>query len=128
MSSKTINIRGKKEIIDPFYRYKMEKVNITKEKTKIVFTNIDKIAKELDRTSQEIVSFLKKFFGTSFTYSDGKANTTKQLSQEELQNAIYEFIEINILCRKCNNPETEIVEEKNKKIMRCKACNNLEKI
>jgi|LakMenE18May11ns_1017448.scaffolds.fasta_scaffold9935445_3 translation initiation factor 2 beta subunit (eIF-2beta)/eIF-5 len=128
MSSKTINIRGKKEIIDPFYRYKMGKVIITKEKTKIIFTNIDKIAKELDRTSQEIVSFLKKFFGTSFTYSDGKANTTKQLSQEELQNAIYEFIEINILCRKCSNPETEIVEEKNKKIMRCKACNNLENI
>lgn len=125
MSKNYINIRGKKEITDPFYRYKMNKVNTIKEKTKIIFTNIDQIAKDIDRNSADIITYLKKYFGTSFNYSDGKAQTTKQLTVDELQNAIYEFIEANVLCKKCSNPETQILEEKNKTIMRCKACSNL---
>ena len=76
-----INIRGKYDIVDDHYRYKMEKINITYQNNKgvtVIFNNIDAIAIALDRTPTEIIKFLKSYFGTSFVYKNNTASTTKK--------------------------------------------------
>lgn len=118
-----INVRGTTEISDPHYRYRMEAVEITKQGVKFAFTNIDSICTSLSREPNQLVSFFKKYFGSAFEYKNSVATTTKKdLSKNELQNAVFKYIEDFVLCKKCRNPETEYVKEKKKTLLCCKAC------
>lgn len=124
MSSKSmINIRGNTDNSDPFYRYKMESVSLSNQGVKTAFMNIDSICLSLKRDRNDIIKFLRKHFGSAFEYKNNCLLTTKKdMSRDDLQNAIYKYIEENVLCKKCKNPETEVVKEKKKDIQRCKAC------
>jgi translation initiation factor 5 len=120
---KQINIRGLQDIIDITYRYKMEEVIIVNQGAKIAFTNIDNICKSLARDVSELIKFLRRYYGSSFDYKNNIATTYKNdLTKISLQTAIYKFIEDNILCKKCKNPETILVQNKKKIQMICKAC------
>lgn len=124
-----INVRGLNPILDPFYRYKMDPVEISKQGVKFVFVNINNICTSLLRDPNHLVSFLKKHFGSAFDYKNNIAITTKKdLSKEELQNAIFKYIEENVLCKKCKNPETEYIKYKKKVSMCCKACSHKENL
>lgn len=120
-----INIRGKDDNIDPFYRYKMEKVKIVKEGKNTIFENLKQVSQDLNRDPKDILNFLKKINGISFTYDSksGKGTTSKALVQTDLQNQIYDYIEIYVLCPKCKNPETLLNDDK--KIKQCNACGYL---
>lgn len=86
---------------DPFYRYKMDAVELIKNKNKYIFTNIDVIAFQLHREPNHIISFLKKTFGVSFDYKNNVAITSKKdLTLIELQQAIYKYIDLFVLCKK----------------------------
>jgi translation initiation factor 2 beta subunit (eIF-2beta)/eIF-5 len=101
----------------------MESVIITKQGTKLSFQNIDKISESLSRDPRDIVSFLKKHFATSFDYKIGVATTTKKdLTKPMLQNAVYQYIEDFILCKKCKLPETFVFTDKKKISIVCNAC------
>jgi translation initiation factor 2 beta subunit (eIF-2beta)/eIF-5 len=118
-----INIRGSTDNPDPFYRYKMESVSLSSQGVKTAFMNIDSICLSLKRDRNDIIKFLRKYFGSAFEYKNNCLLTTKKdMSKDDLQNAIYKYIEENVLCKKCRNPETEVVKEKKKDIKRCKAC------
>jgi len=118
-----INVRGTEQNDDPFYRYKMEEVMICNQGAKIAFSNINSICTALHRTPAEILKFLKKYFGSQFEYKNEMAFTTKKdLTQELLQTAIYAFIQTDVLCGQCGNPETEYVTEKKQTYRMCKAC------
>jgi translation initiation factor 2 beta subunit (eIF-2beta)/eIF-5 len=120
---KLINIRGIVAFDDPFYRYRMEEVVIIKRGAKNAFINIVCISASLERDTSAIISFLKKLYGAQFEFKDGVALTTKNdLTKEMLQSAIYQYIEENVLCRTCKNPETNYVKEKKKILLVCKAC------
>jgi translation initiation factor 2 beta subunit (eIF-2beta)/eIF-5 len=118
-----INIRGLVELDDPFYRYRMEEVVVIKRGAKNAFMNIISISASLERDVSAIISFLKKLYGAQFEFKDGVALTTKNdLTKEMLQNAIYQYIDENVLCRTCKNPETNYIKEKKKILLVCKAC------
>jgi translation initiation factor 2 beta subunit (eIF-2beta)/eIF-5 len=123
-----INVRGEKDVSDPHYRYRMEAVVITSQGQKIFFSNIDSVCKSLERTPQQIIQFLKKHFGSSFDYKNNVASTTKDITKEELQNAVFKFIENYVLCKKCGNPETLHNKSKDGNYLICKACSYHTKI
>ncbi len=118
-----INIRGAKDVDDPLYRYKMEKLAVTKLKTKTELSNIPTVSKDLSRDSHMIIEFFKKKFGVNFTNKEDKYTTTKSLTYEELDSALREFIEYFILCPQCRLPETIYTfDEKDNFCMTCKCC------
>lgn len=121
--TKLINVRGLKEIDDPFYRYKMEPINIINQRNTDSITNIGTIAKSLNRSPDMIVDYMKKRLSIAMKY-DKKTFTieVKSITIERAQIAIYEFIEKYVLCQKCRNPETELSE--NQKSFVCKACSH----
>lgn len=123
MSKTLINIRGLKNQEDPNYRYKMEKVELVKQGSFFSITNICEISNALNRDPQQLVSFLKKFFGSAFTYKNGVVKCTKaDLTYSLLQDALYQFIENNVLCKICCLPETILTAEKKKTFIVCQAC------
>ena len=118
-----VNIRGLVPNDDPFYRYKMEQVNLKSQGVKFVFDNIDSICVSIGREPSQLVQYMRKKFGSSFDYKNGEASTTKKdITQLIMQDIIYAFIEENVLCKQCKNPETEIIKEKKKTFSVCKAC------
>jgi translation initiation factor 5 len=103
----------------------MEKVKIGKEGKNTIFENLKQIGQDLNRDPKDILNFLKKTNGISFTYEmkTGKGTTSKGLTYVELQNQIYDYIELYVLCPKCKNPETLLNGDK--KIKQCNACGYL---
>jgi translation initiation factor 2 beta subunit (eIF-2beta)/eIF-5 len=64
---------------------------------------------------------MKRPLAASVKYDDdnGLAKMTKEVSELEIQRLIYSYIEAEIICKKCGNPET--VEDK-KGRLKCRAC------
>lgn len=122
--SKKINIRGLTDNSgDIFYRYKMEKLICIDQKGKTVVNNIDNIAKAIDRDPKNIANHFKKRLGTAMVYKDSKITISKTVTVNELEQLLFEFIEYNVLCPVCKNPETIVtINKKNKQEMTCKAC------
>jgi|SaaInlStandDraft_6_1057023.scaffolds.fasta_scaffold13441_2 translation initiation factor 2 beta subunit (eIF-2beta)/eIF-5 len=122
-SGNKINIRGKDAVDDPYYRYKMDKVKLEKHGHKLALVNLNEIARELERDPSHITSYLAKMFGTPFICKNDVILTNKKdLTENELQEAIFKYIESNVLCEKCKNPETVYVKAAKKIFLTCKAC------
>lgn len=116
-------IRGKTEINDNSYRYKMEKLNLQKERTRTCITNLPKIALELKIPSHDlIVAFIKKKLSIAITEKDGKIYITNDIDKQLILNTLYEFIEYFVLCKKCHLPELEYSMLKNKVKTDCNSC------
>ncbi len=117
-------IRGKTEINDPFYRYKMTKLSFKKEKTKTLILNLDKIATEIKVDFKFMISFLKNKLATAIKLDNTDTNHIKVIISNQVdinlvQTSLYEFIEIYVLCPKCKLPEV-IMEDK--LYLNCDAC------
>lgn len=143
MANSKINIRGFENIVDFSYRYKMAPVNTVSQKGKLVITNIKDISHDLttqhtvsnafDVAQQDkckmLIEFLKKRFSTPIKCDKLLTKVElKGVSQDEIQNAVYEFIEYFIICPSCKNPETALSKEKTYIYMSCHACSHHAKI
>lgn len=119
--------------LDPFARYWRYQIIISSGKgntTKI--ENLSSIAHQLGRDPDIIANFLKKELGTSVKKIAGDKNGSKssrsnqeqkysiggQFSVDQLEDLLEKFIDREILCQQCGNPETS-VENGSK---RCRAC------
>ncbi len=112
-----MNINGDNN--DPFYRYKMPIINIQvlpNNTTHII--NINEISKSLNRNSSDIISFMKKELksGGSKNFLSGT------WSKNKLIEILKKYINENVLCSNCGNPETEYIIKKKNKMLACKAC------
>lgn len=122
-------IRGKTEINDPSYRYKMHKINFQKENTRTCITNLDTITTDIKiPDSNMIITFLKKKLSISVIKDKiGRDIITNDVDTKNIQNALYEFIEYFVLCKRCRLPELDYVYEKNL-CVRCRGCGHVDSI
>ena len=102
---------------DVFYRYKMPTVRTQVKGNGTIILNIDQIALALDRSPVTIMSFIGKRLGTASSKNEFRGVFTASQIKRYLQ----EYIEVNVLCGKCENPET-IVTPKGRQ---CKACGHI---
>lgn len=122
-------IRGKHEIIDPSYRYKMHKVIFQKEKTKTCITNLDKIADDIKIPDQDlIVSYLKKRLAIAITGKNDRVIITNEVDTKAIQSAIYEFIEYFALCKHCRLPELTYSLERKHLSVYCRSCGKVDSV
>ena len=145
----TINIR--RDVADPFYRYKMERIQSKIEGKgngiKSVIVNLSSIAHSLSRdpACKSLFSFFPlhflchlqtnfdvdvvKFFGfelgaqVTATPSDDRYIINGAHDASKLQDSLDGFINKFVLCGKCKNPETDLIVNRDGRIVRdCKAC------
>lgn len=103
---------------DPFARYKRHKIIVKHEGKKTILLNLDQLSKDLDRDEKTIGSFLAKSLGTRFKLNSKlkKSILSGNFNSEQIDDLIQKFVEIDILCKTCGNPETDASTKK------CKAC------
>jgi translation initiation factor 5 len=122
----TINIRS--DVKDPFYRYKMEKLQSKIEGKgngiKTVIVNLSSVAASLARPG----AFVIKYFGfelgaqTNTNPADDRWIINGAHEASKLQDYLDGFINRFVLCKKCKNPETDVVIKDGRILLDCKAC------
>ena len=108
-----MNIQGNEPIHDPNYRYRMPPLVAKKEGggngKRTVLVNLQAVAQALDRPSEEILRFLSVEMSCSSKTSKDGALELRGWPESfscDLQQAIFKYIELFVLCPSCRNPET----------------------
>lgn len=117
-----------RNIQDPFYRYKMPKINSRQagqgNGCYTFLDNISDVSNSINTPNQILFSYITNSLGTS--YNEKKQTITGHYTDEEITNCIYDYIDSFVLCKKCTIPEIIINIEgtkKKKKInCKCSAC------
>lgn len=112
---------------DPFYRYKMPRVQIKGEGNgngiKTVIVNVEEISQRLNRDVNHPMKFFAYELAATAKYKDDKWILTGSFTQERVQAALYDFIKKFVLCKSCRNPETIVQVDESKMVwLNCKAC------
>ncbi|VDO26852.1 unnamed protein product [Brugia timori] len=123
-----ININ--RNVLDPFYRYKMPRLQAKVEGKgngiKTVIANMTEIAKALERPP----TYPTKYFGcelgaqTNFDMKNERFIVNGEHDAAKLQDILDGFIRKFVLCAACENPETTLVVKKGQIHSKCKACGN----
>jgi translation initiation factor 5 len=122
----TINIRS--DVKDPFYRYKMEKLQSKIEGKgngiKTVIVNLSSVAQSLARPGAYVIKFFGFELGaqTNTNPADDRWIINGAHEASKLQDYLDGFINKFVLCKKCKNPETDVVIKDGRILLDCKAC------
>ncbi|PBP18682.1 eukaryotic translation initiation factor 5 [Diplocarpon rosae] len=122
----TINIRS--DVKDPFYRYKMEKLQSKIEGKgngiKTVIVNLSSVANSLARPGGYVIKYFGFELGaqTNSNPTDDRWIINGAHEASKLQDYLDGFINKFVLCKKCKNPETEVVIKDGHIVLDCKAC------
>ncbi|KAL4910334.1 hypothetical protein BDW74DRAFT_50894 [Aspergillus multicolor] len=126
MAPNNINIR--RDVSDPFYRYKMEplhsKIEGKGNGIKTVIVNLNSVAGSLSRPPAYVI----KYFGFELgAQANAKPTDDRWIingahDAKKLQDYLDGFISKFVLCKKCKNPETDVIIKDEKIILDCKAC------
>ncbi|GAM88864.1 hypothetical protein ANO11243_068980 [Dothideomycetidae sp. 11243] len=122
------NINIRRDVADPFYRYKMERLQSKIEGKgngiKTVIVNLSNVADQLARPP----SYVIKYFGfelgaqTNIDPKDDRWIINGAHEASKLQDYLDGFISRFVLCRDCKNPETVVNIKDGHIILDCKAC------
>ncbi|KAG7144330.1 Eukaryotic translation initiation factor 5 like protein [Verticillium longisporum] len=121
-----VNVR--RDVADQFYRYKMERLQTKIEGKgngiKTVIVNLTSVAQSLARPG----AYLIKYFGfelgaqTNIDPADDRCIINGAHDGPKLQDHLDGFISKFVLCKKCKNPETDVIIKDDHIILDCKAC------
>ena len=105
-------------------RYQMAGLELKFERRKTVITNLNVIAKSLDKPPHILLAHFSQSFGCGTVKKNG---LNGHYSVNELRVALYKFIELYVLCKACDNPETVVYASKTKRAVNivCKACGHI---
>uniref|UniRef100_A0A0N4Z3H6 Eukaryotic translation initiation factor 5 n=1 Tax=Parastrongyloides trichosuri TaxID=131310 RepID=A0A0N4Z3H6_PARTI len=122
------NVNVNRNVVDPYYRYKMPKLQAKVEGKgngiKTVIANMVEIAKALERPPM----YPTKYFGcelgaqTNFDTKNDRYIVNGDHDATKLQNLLDGFIRKFVLCANCDNPETTYSIKRNTIYAKCKAC------
>ena len=122
----TVNIR--RDVSDPFYRYKMEKLQSKIEGKgngiKTVVVNLSSVAQSLARPGAYVIKYFGFELGaqTNTNPADDRWIINGAHEASKLQDYLDGFITKFVLCKKCKNPETDVVIKDGRILLDCKAC------
>lgn len=122
----TVNIR--RDVSDPFYRYKMERLQSKIEGKgngiKTVIVNLSSVAQSLARPGAYVIKYFGFELGaqTNTNPADDRWIINGAHEASKLQDYLDGFIAKFVLCKKCKNPETEVVIKDGRILLDCKAC------
>ncbi|OHS97980.1 hypothetical protein TRFO_09133 [Tritrichomonas foetus] len=107
------------------YRYMMPRVSIRHSGNITTITNISEIAKEIGRSASCLRQWLMALLGLTTRIDPKNANDLQIKGHHEassIQDSIYEFINVFVICPCCGNPETTMFVQNSELNLQCRAC------
>ncbi|GIZ45459.1 hypothetical protein CKM354_000862500 [Cercospora kikuchii] len=127
----TVNIR--RDVADPFYRYKMERIQSKVEGKgngiKTVIVNLSQVAHQLARPPNYVIKYFGFELGaqTNIDPKDDRWIINGAHEAGKLQDYLDGFINKFVLCKECKNPETVVNIKDGEILFDCKACGKISK-
>ncbi|KAJ4116249.1 eukaryotic translation initiation factor 5 [Fusarium equiseti] len=121
-----VNVR--RDVSDAFYRYKMERLQTKIEGKgngiKTVVVNLSSVAASLARPGAYVIKYFGFELGaqTNIDPKDDRWIINGAHDAPKLQDHLDGFINKFVLCKKCKNPETDVVIKDDHILLDCKAC------
>lgn len=118
----------RRDVADPFYRYKMERIVSKIEGKgngiKTVVANLPSVAQSLARPPAYVIKYFGLELGaqTKLNPKDDRWIINGAHQSDKLQESLDGFINKFVLCKDCKNPETEINIKDGRILLDCKAC------
>ena len=113
-------------ITDAYYRYQMEVVKCKhkRRRNKTAITNLSRIAKDLNRSPEEVIKYLGHALSSLGSYSSKSCEylINGNHSQQVVQEKVQEYCEQFVNCGLCSNPETEYKIKRESIFLDCAAC------
>ena len=103
-------------------RFEIPKVKGHHEGTRTILTNFLQLTISLRREPEHLMKFLNKELASSSEISGERLIMSRKLPSKEINEKVERYVKLFVLCPKCKKPDTELVNEKGKIIMRCLAC------
>jgi translation initiation factor 5 len=128
----TVNIR--RDVTDPFYRYKMERIQSKIEGKgngiKTVIVNLSSVAGSLARPPAHVIKYFGFELGaqTNTSPNDDRWIINGAHDASKLQDYLDGFISKFVLCKKCKNPETDVHIKDGNITLDCKACGKISEV
>ncbi|KAK4934323.1 eukaryotic translation initiation factor 5 [Elasticomyces elasticus] len=125
----TVNIR--RDVTDPFYRYKMERLQSKIEGKgngiKTVVANLPSVAQSLARPPAYIIKYFGFELGaqTNTNPKDDRWIINGAHQADKLQESLDGFFSRFVLCKDCKNPETVVNIKDGRILLDCKACGQI---
>lgn len=127
------NINIRRDVTDPFYRYKMERIQSKVEGKgngiKTVVVNLSNVAHQLARPPAYVIKYFGFELGaqTNIDPKDDRWIINGEHQASKLQDYLDGFISRFVLCKNCKNPETVINIKDGDILLDCKACGQITK-
>lgn len=110
MSTSMINISNGSN--DPFYRYKMPRIQVKHEGkgngVKTVLKNLREIGKSLKRDANDLLQYIAAELSVCSLLRKDDFIVNGTFKEETIQEIINRFITSHVLCDVCENPETTL--------------------
>ncbi|KAF2768137.1 putative eukaryotic translation initiation factor 5 [Teratosphaeria nubilosa] len=125
------NINIRRDVQDPFYRYKMERLQSKVEGKgngiKTVVVNLSNVAQQLYRPPNYVIKYFGFELGaqTNIDPKDDRWIINGAHEASKLQDHLDGFINKFVLCKSCKNPETVVSIKDGEILMDCKACGQI---
>lgn len=122
------NVNIRRDVSDPFYRYKMEKLQSKIEGKgngiKTVVVNLSNVADQLARPPNYVIKYFGFELGaqTNIDPKDDRWIINGAHDANKLQDYLDGFINKYVLCKDCKNPETVVQIKDGDILLDCKAC------
>ena len=122
------NVNIRRDVTDPFYRYKMERLQSKIEGKgngiKTVVVNLSNVADQLARPPNYVIKYFGFELGaqTNIDPKDDRWIINGSHEATKLQDHLDGFINKFVLCKDCKNPETVVSIKDANIILDCKAC------
>jgi len=114
-----ININGS---TDPCYRYKMHPIRVSyvaENGGSTIIDNAAQIAREIYRDLSDLKSCFARELGSRVTVRDDQLIIRGTFDSLKVNDVLHKYIADNVLCEKCDNPETPVWKKHKRK---CQAC------
>lgn len=105
-------------------RFEVKKVEGHHEGTKTIITNFFQVASCLRREQNHLAKFLFRELATNGLVEKDRLVLNRKLPSKLINEKIDKYVSRFVICNKCGKPDTELVDESNKTMLKCLACGN----
>lgn len=103
-------------------RFEIPKVKGHHEGSRTIITNFSQVANHLRRKQEHLLKFLGKELASSSEVSGERLILARKLPSKVINEKVEKYTNQFVLCSNCGKPDTELVEEGEKRTLKCLAC------
>jgi len=112
----------KVEPVEECGRFEILKVKGHHEGIRTIITNFLQVANCLRRRPLHLLKFLNKELASSGEIKGERLILSRKLPSSKVNEKVERYAHEFVICRKCKKPDTEIIDDNGKTVLKCLAC------